>query len=171
MATFAGAYELDPTHTTIGFVVRHAMVTKVRGRFDDWNAAIDLDSDPAIAVTIKADSINTGNAERDAHTKNDDFFAVDRYPEITFVSTSIDIDGGKLEGNLTIRDTTKPVSLDVEVSGEEVDPYGNTRVGFEAGTKINRTDFGVSFQAPLKSGGLLVSEQVTIEVEGSAIKK
>lgn len=171
MANFAGAYQLDPTHTTIGFVARHAMVTKVRGRFDEWTADINLDNDPAVKVVIKADSINTGNADRDGHTKGDDFFAVEQYPEITFESTNLDIDGGKLEGNLTIRETTKPVTLDVEVFGQEEDPFGNTRVGFEANTKINRKDFGVDFQAPLNSGGVLVSEQITIEVEGSAIKQ
>lgn len=170
MTNFTGSYQLDPTHTTIGFVARHAMITKVRGRFDEWTADINLDETPAIKVTIKSDSINTGNADRDGHTKGEDFFAVDQYPEITFVSTNIDLEAGQLSGDLTIRDVTKPVTLDVEIFGQEEDPFGNTRVGFEAATKINRKDFGVDFQAPLNSGGVLVSETIAIEVEGSAIK-
>lgn len=172
MTDYQGAYELDPTHTNIGFIARHAMVTKVRGNFEDWTAEINADgANSSIKVVIKADSINTGNADRDGHTKGEDFFDVATYPEITFQSTDVDIENGKLTGDLTIKDVTKPVTLDVEVFGTEEDPFGNVRTGFEASTKINRKDFHVDFQAPLNSGGVLVSEQITIEVEGSAIKK
>ncbi|GAB3939784.1 YceI family protein [Corynebacterium tapiri] len=172
MTEFNGTYELDPTHTRIGFVARHAMITKVRGAFNDWTADIAVDGDnSAIKVVIKTDSIDTRNADRDGHVKGEDFFDVEKYPEMTFESTSVDVDGGKVTGDLTIKGVTKPVTLDVDLLGSEVDPWGNTRVGFDASTKINRKDFGIDFQAPLNSGGVLVSEEITIEIEGSAIKK
>ncbi|AKK10861.1 YceI family protein [Corynebacterium uterequi] len=171
MTDFNGTYTLDPTHTTVGFIARHAMITKVRGSFDEWTADVTIaDNDSTIKVVIKTDSINTRNADRDGHVKGEDFFDVEKYPEMTFEATNVDLVAGKVEGNLTIKETTKPVTLDVEVAGSEVDPWGNTRVGFEATTKINRKDFGVDFQAPLNSGGVLVSENITIEIEGSAIK-
>lgn len=171
MSDYQGTYELDPTHTRIGWVARHAMVTKVRGNFEEWTAEVEAGDQPNIKVVIKAASVNSGNADRDGHTRGEDFFDVEKYPEIVFQSTDVDINNGKLTGDLTIKDVTKPVTLDVEVFGTEEDPFGNVRTGFEASTKINRKDFGVDFQAPLNSGGVLVSEQISIEVEGSAIKK
>lgn len=175
MTDYTGTYELDPTHTEIGFVARHAMVTKVRGSFADWTADItiagDNGADSTIKVVIKTESIDTRNKDRDAHVRGEDFFDVEKYPEMTFEATKVDIAASKLEGDLTIKGVTKPVVLDVDVAGSAEDPWGNTRVGFDATTKINRTDFGIDFQAPLNSGGMLVSEQITIEIEGSAIKK
>ncbi|WP_257158694.1 YceI family protein [Corynebacterium cystitidis] len=178
MQNLNGIFDLDPAHTSIGFTARHAMVTKVRGKFDEFEGVIVVDetnpeNNKAEAI-IKAASVNSGNADRDNHVKGDDFFAVDQYPEIKFTSTKFNLDDngeGTVEGDLTIRDTTKPVTLDVEVFGVEEDPFGNTRAGFEASTKVNRKDFGVDFHAPLNSGGVLVSEQVTLEIEGSAIKR
>lgn len=175
MANLTGTWNLDPAHTNIGFTARHAMVTKVRGNFAEFSDKIVIGEDikeSTIEVAIKTASVDTGNADRDAHVHGEDFFDVEKYPEMTFKATSIDIDGneGTITGDLTIKETTKPVTLNVEIFGVEEDPFGNTRAGFEATTQINRTDFGVDFQAPLKSGGMLVSEKITIEIEGSAIK-
>ena len=174
---FAGTYAIDPAHSTIGFVARHAMVTKTRGKFDEFEGTITVAeniADSKAEATIKAASINTGNEDRDAHVRGDDFFSVEQYPELTFSATSFDVDetgNGTVTGDLTIKGTTKPVTLNVEAEGLAEDPFGNTRFGFEATTKINRTDFGIDFNAPLKTGGVLVSEEIKIELEISAIKQ
>ena len=173
----AGTYVLDPAHTTIGFVARHAMVTKTRGKFEDFEGTITVAeniADSKADVTIKSASINTGNDDRDGHVKGDDFFAVEKYPELTFTATSFNVDeagNGTITGDLTIKGVTKPVTLDVETEGLAEDPFGNTRFGFEATTKINRLDYGIDFNAPLKTGGVLVSEEIKIELEVSAIKQ
>lgn len=173
----AGTYVLDPAHTTIGFVARHAMVTKTRGKFEDFEGTITVAeniADSKADVTIKSASINTGNDDRDGHVKGDDFFAVEKYPELTFTATSFNVDeayNGTVTGDLTIKGVTKPVTLDVETEGLAEDPFGNTRFGFEATTKINRLDYGIDFNAPLKTGGVLVSEEIKIELEVSAIKQ
>lgn len=177
MTDYTGTWVLDPAHTEIGFVARHAMVTKVRGNFEEFEGSAVVDqANPAASVVkavIKTASVNTGNADRDGHVRGDDFFAVEQFPEMTFESTSFDIHGqtGTVTGDLTLKGVTKPVTLDVEIFGVEEDPFGNTRIGFEATTKINRKDFGVDFQAPLGSGGVLVSEQITIQIDGSGIKQ
>jgi polyisoprenoid-binding protein YceI len=177
MTDYTGTWVLDPAHTEIGFVARHAMVTKVRGNFEEFEGSAVVDqANPAASVVkavIKTASVNTGNADRDGHVRGDDFFAVEQFPEMTFESTSFDISGqsGTVTGDLTLKGITKPVTLDVEVFGVEEDPFGNVRIGFEASTKINRKDFGVDFQAPLGSGGVLVSEQITIQIDGSGIKQ
>lgn len=174
---FAGTYAIDPAHSTIGFVARHAMVTKTRGKFDEFEGTITVAeniADSKAEATIKATSINTGNEDRDAHVRGDDFFSVEQYPELTFSATSFDVDetgNGTVTGDLTIKGTTKLVTLNVEAEGLAEDPFGNTRFGFEATTKINRTDFGIDFNAPLKTGGVLVSEEIKIELEISAIKQ
>ncbi|MFS0395719.1 YceI family protein [Corynebacterium striatum] len=173
----AGTYVLDPAHTTIGFVARHAMVTKTRGKFEDFEGTITVAeniADSKADVTIKSASINTGNDDRDGHVKGDDFFTVEKYPELTFTATSFNVDeagNGTVTGDLTIKGVTKPVTLDVETEGLAEDPFGNTRFGFEATTKINRLDYGIDFNAPLKTGGVLVSEEIKIELEVSAIKQ
>ena len=174
---FAGTYAIDPAHSTIGFVARHAMVTKTRGKFDEFEGTITVAeniADSKAEATIKATSINTGNEDRDEHVKGDDFFSVEQYPELTFSATSFDVDetgNGTVTGDLTIKGTTKLVTLNVEAEGLAEDPFGNTRFGFEATTKINRTDFGIDFNAPLKTGGVLVSEEIKIELEVSTIKQ
>lgn len=174
---FAGTYAIDPAHSTIGFVARHAMVTKTRGKFDEFEGTITVAeniADSKAEATIKATSVNTGNEDRDEHVKGDDFFSVEQYPELTFSATSFDVDetgNGTVTGDLTIKGTTKLVTLNVEAEGLAEDPFGNTRFGFEATTKINRTDFGIDFNAPLKTGGVLVSEEIKIELEISAIKQ
>lgn len=173
----AGTYVLDPAHTTIGFVARHAMVTKTRGKFEDFEGTITVAeniADSKADVTIKSASINTGNDDRDGHVKGDDFFAVEKYPELTFTATSFNVDeagNGTVTGDLTIKGVTKPVTLDVESERLAEDPFGNTRFGFEATTKINRLDYGIDFNAPLKTGGVLISEEIKIELEVSAIKQ
>ena len=175
--TLTGTYDLDTTHSTIGFTVRHAMVTKVRGSFNDFQATLTVNqenpADSKVEATVETGSVDTRNADRDAHLRNEDFFDTDKYPQMTFTSTSFDVDAsgnGTVTGDLTIKGTTKPVTLDVETFGTEVDPYGNTRVGFEARTTINRKDFGIDFEALLNSGGALVGEKIAIEIDGSGIK-
>ncbi|SDL65766.1 Polyisoprenoid-binding protein YceI [Corynebacterium mycetoides] len=177
MSQLTGTWNLDPAHSEIGFVARHAMVTKVRGNFPDFDAQVTIDGDNPQAskatATIKTASISTGNADRDGHVRGEDFFDVEKYPEMTFESTAFNVDengNGTVEGNLTIKETTKPVTLEVETFGVETDPFGNVRVGFEADTTIDRTEFGINFQAPLNSGGVLVSNNIKIAIEGSAIK-
>lgn len=178
MTNLNGTWTLDPSHTAINWVARHAMVTKVRGRFEELEGTIVVDTDnPANSsaeVTLQSASSNSNNADRDAHTHGEDFFDVEKYPEITFSATSFDIKGedeGTITGDLTIKGVTKPVTLDVEVDGIAEDPFGNVRLGFEAKTKVNRKDFNIDFQAPLKTGGVLVSEEIKIEIEASAIKQ
>ena len=177
MTNLNGTWVLDTAHTDIAFVARHAMVTKVRGTFDEFEGSVVVDeANPSASVAkavIKTASVNTGNEDRDGHVRGDDFFSVEQFPEMTFESTSFDIQGnsGTVTGDLTLKGITKPVTLDVEIFGVEEDPFGNTRIGFEASTKINRKDFGVDFQAPLGSGGVLVSEQITIQIDGSGIKQ
>ncbi|WIM69486.1 YceI family protein [Corynebacterium suedekumii] len=175
MTNLNGTWVLDAAHTEIAFVARHAMVTKVRGKFDEFDATVTIDEEnPAnnsATATIKTASVNTGNADRDGHVRGEDFFNVEEFPEMTFTATGFDATAGTVTGDLTLKGITKPVTLDVEVFGVEEDPFGNVRAGFEASTKINRKDFGVDFQAPLGSGGVLVSEEIKIEIDGSGIKQ
>jgi polyisoprenoid-binding protein YceI len=174
--TLTGTYVLDPSHSRVGFVARHAMVTKVRGSFNDVEGHGYFDADDAsnskLEVTIQAASIDTRNEDRDAHLRSNDFLAMDDYPQITFVSTSVEAlgDGYRVVGDLTIKGVSKPVTIDFEYSGNAVDPYGNQRLGFEGSTVINRKDWGVNWNAALEAGGVLVSEKVTLEFEVSAIK-
>lgn len=172
-----GTYTIDPTHSRIGFVARHAMVTKVRGSFNDFDGTGTFDADHPTAarlqLTIKAASIDTRNTDRDAHLRSNDFFDMDTYPEITFVSTAVQQTGDdeyQVTGDLTIKGVTKPVTIDFEYTGTAVDPYGNTRIGLEGTTTINRKDWGVNWNAALETGGILVSEKVTLEFEVSAIR-
>ncbi|ADK28615.1 YceI family protein [Corynebacterium pseudotuberculosis] len=174
MSNFDGTYVLDPAHTTIGFVARHAMVTKVRGHFTEFSSSVTVEGSTAtVNATIQTESITTGNNDHDDHVKGTDFFNTVEFPEMTFTSTSVSISGDKatVTGDLTIKGVTKQVDLDVSIDGIAEDPFGNTRLGFEARTKINRTDFGIDFNAPLKTGGVLLSEEIKIEIEGSAIKQ
>ena len=175
--TLTGSYTIDPTHSRIGFVARHAMVTKVRGSFNEFEGSGNFDAEnpggSQLRLTIQAASIHTRNADRDGHLKSNDFFDMEAYPEITFVSTSVEqIDDGnyRVTGDLAIKGVTKPVTVDFEYTGSAVDPYGNTRVGFEGSTTVNRKDWGINWNAALDAGGVLVSEKVTLEFEVSAIR-
>jgi polyisoprenoid-binding protein YceI len=176
-ATLTGTYAIDPTHSRIGFVARHAMVTKVRGSFNEFEGSgyFDVENPAAshLQLTIQAASIDTRNADRDGHLKSNDFFDMATYPEITFASTAVEqlsADTYRVTGDLTIKGTTKPVTVDVEYTGTAVDPYGNQRIGLEGSSTVNRKDWGVSWNAALDSGGVLVSEKVTLELEVSAIR-
>ncbi len=172
----SGDYTIDTSHTHLGFSARHAMVTTVRGSFSDFSGTAHIDTaNPAassVNLTIKAASISTGNADRDGHLRSGDFFEDATNPDITFVSTSVSKDGDtwNVTGDLTIKGTAKPVTIPFEQTGSAQDPYGNTRVGFEGATTINRTDWGLNFNAPLATGGVLVSEKIKLEFDVSAIK-
>jgi polyisoprenoid-binding protein YceI len=172
-----GTYAIDASHSRIGFVARHAMVTKVRGSFNDFEGTATIDgqtpSNSSVQVTINVESIDTRNAQRDDHIRTNDFLDVATYPQITFVSTSVEHDGGddfNVTGDLTIRGVTKSVTIPLEYQGSASDPFGNARVGFEGSVVINRKDWGVNWNAALETGGVLVSEKVTLEFEISAIK-
>ena len=158
-------------------MARHAMITKVHGSFDEFEGSGTLDAtspaNSSLQLTIKTASIDTRNADRDGHLKSNDFFDMEKFPEITFQSTGIEaVDSTHFDvtGDLTIKETTKSVTVPLEFTGAAVDPFGNHRVGFEGSTEINRKDWGVNWNAALEAGGLLVSEKVTLEFEISAIK-
>lgn len=173
----SGRYTLDPTHTRIGFVARHAMVTKVRGSFEDFEGTAVIDaanpSASSTSVTIRTASVTTSQAQRDEHLRTSDFFAVEQHPTITFTSTDVTRgeDGEWLvTGDLTIKDTTRPVTVPFELTGSARDPFGNLRVGFEGSVVVNRKDWGLDWNAALETGGVLVSEKVTLEFDVSAIR-
>ena len=175
--TLSGTYAIDPSHSRIGFVARHAMVTKVRGSFNQFEGRGYFDAeDPGnsgLELTIDAASIDTRNPARDAHLRGNDFFAMEQYPQITFASTAVeqvDAESYRVTGDLTMRGVTRPVTLDLEFTGTSVDPYGNQRIGFEGKTTVNRKDWGINWNAPLDAGGVLVGEKVTLEFEVSAIR-
>jgi polyisoprenoid-binding protein YceI len=172
-----GTYAIDPTHSRLGFVARHAMVTKVRGSFNKFDATVDVDGDnlaaSKVSVTIDVDSIDTRNEQRDGHLRSNDFLDIATYPEITFVSTDITPVGDdviSVTGDLTIKGVAKPVTIDFTYEGSAVDPFGNQRVGFEGSVVINRKDWGITWNAALEAGGVLVSDKITLEFEISAIK-
>ena len=171
-----GTYTIDPSHTRIGFSTRHAMVTKVRGAFNEVEGSATTGPNlegASIEVTMQAASIDTRSADRDGHLKSADFFDVETYSTLTFRSTEVTaVDGDTLRvtGDLTIKDVTRPVTVDFEFAGAAQDPFGNERIGFEGSTVVNRKDFGLTWNAVLETGGVLVSEKVTLEFEISAIK-
>lgn len=173
----ATAYKVDPDHTNVAFRVRH-LFTAVQGRFDRFEGTIDFDpakpEETKVEGWIDAKSINTNVQERDKHLRSDDFFDVAKYPKITFVSSKppqIDASkkSGKLEGVLTIHGVEKPVVLDVTYLGAAKDPWGNLRAGFSARTTINRKDFGLSWNETLETGGLLVGDEVQIEIDAEGM--
>ena len=177
-STLTGTYALDAAHTRLGFVARHAMVTKVRGAFNEFEGTTTIDGDKpensSVNITIQVASIDTRNEQRDGHLRTNDFLDLEKYPTITFASTSIEHDGGEnfsVTGDLTIKDVTKPVTIPLEFTGAAKDPFGNDRIGFEGSVVINRKDWGISWNAALETGGVLVSEKVTLEFEISAIKQ
>jgi polyisoprenoid-binding protein YceI len=173
----SGNYTIDPAHTRIGFVARHAMVTKVRGAFNEFEGSAVLDGTDLTKstgqLTIQAASIHTRNEQRDAHLRSNDFLAMEEYPQITFVATDVRQTGPstlELTGDLTIRGVTNSVTIPFEFEGAATDPFGNQRIGFEGSTVINRKDFGITWNATLETGGVLVSDKITLEFEVSAIK-
>jgi len=170
-------WTIDPSHTIVEFGIRHLMITTVKGRFggvegtikgnpDDW-------TDAEVEVKIDAASVDTRNEDRDNHLRSADFFEVEKYPHLTYKSTKVTKTGENsytIEGELTIRDVTKPVTLEAEYLGKAVDPWGNEKIGFSAKAKVNRKDFGLTWNAPLEAGGFLVGDEVTIELEVQAAK-
>jgi polyisoprenoid-binding protein YceI len=171
-----GDYVIDASHTRLGFSARHAMVTTVRGQFQDFEGTAKVDgANPAassVSLVIRPASIATGSPDRDGHLQSADFFDVENNPEITFSSTKVERDGTEwtITGDLTIKGVTKPVTIPFEETGTAVDPFGNTRVGFEGATSIARADWGLSFNAALETGGVLVSEKIKLEFDISAIQ-
>ena len=175
--TLTGTYRIDPGHSRIGFVARHAMVTKVRGSFTEFTGSGTFDvEDPSrssLQLTIEAASIDTANPDRDGHLRSNDFLDLEHYPQITFASTAVaqvEPDTYRVNGDLSIKGVTRPVTFDLVYAGSAVDPYGNQRIGFEGSTTINRKDWGVNWNADLEASAVLVSEKVTLEFDISAIK-
>ncbi|MDA8032652.1 MAG: YceI family protein [Actinomycetota bacterium] len=173
-APLPGTYHLDKAHSIVGFVVRHLMVSKVRGQFNDFDGEIVVGetlADSKVSVTIQVASIDTREEQRDGHLKSGDFFELETYPTITFVSTAVRPAGGdwKVDGNLTIKGSTRPVTLDVEFLGATGDPWGGKRIGFSARTEIDRDDYGMNFNAAVEGGGLVVGKRITIELEAEAV--
>jgi polyisoprenoid-binding protein YceI len=177
LADIAGTWTIDASHTRIGFVARHAMVTKVRGSFNEFEGTVVFDGADAdrssLSVTIETASIDTRNAQRDGHLRSNDFLAMDEFPEITFVSTGVTQTGPtslELTGDLTIKGVTNSVTVPFDFEGIATDPFGNLRAGFEGAVVINRKDYGITWNAALETGGVLVSDKITLEFEVSAIK-
>ncbi|MEK0154890.1 YceI family protein [Arthrobacter oryzae] len=165
-----GTWTLDNSHSEIGFTVRHAGISKVRGQFTDAVATLDLAqnvADSKVNATIQTASFDSGDVNRDGHVRGEDFFDVEKFPEISFVSNAIVPKGDayELQGDLTIKGVTRPVALETELHGVAVDPFGNTRAGLTAETTISRKDFGLTWNAVLEAGGVLVSDKVAINLE------
>jgi polyisoprenoid-binding protein YceI len=171
----AGVYDIDGAHTSVEFVGRHLMITKVRGRFSDVRGRITIGEEPQtshVEVEIGAASLSTGNDDRDSHLKGQDFFDVEHYPTITFESTSVRPlreSTWELVGDLTVHGTTRPVSLQVDFDGGGISPMGDERIGFSAATDVNREDFGLTWNVALETGGLLVGKTARIELAVQAI--
>jgi polyisoprenoid-binding protein YceI len=171
----AGVYDIDGAHTAVEFVGRHLMITKVRGRFSDVRGQITIEEEPEkshVEVDIGAASLSTGNDDRDAHLRSGDFFDVERYPTITFRSTAVRAVRDatwNVDGDLTVRDTTRPLTLQVDFDGADISPIGDERVGFSAATDLNREDLGLTWNVPLETGGLLVGKTARIELNVQAI--
>ncbi|MGA4839398.1 YceI family protein [Streptomyces sp. G45] len=177
LSALSGDYTIDPAHSSIGFVARHAMVTNVKGSFQDFTGSLHLDgSDPSASTAtldVRMDSIDTGNADRDGHLKSSDFFKTDEFPTMTFRSTKAEALGGddyRLTGDLTILGTTRPITIDLEFNGSAKDPFGNERVGFEGKAEILRSEWGLTWNAALETGGVLVSDKIKLRFDISAIK-
>jgi polyisoprenoid-binding protein YceI len=165
-----GTWDIDASHSTVGFVVRHMMVSKVRGFFRDFSGVIVTAEDPAqstVTATVDLGSIDTRQEQRDAHIRSADFFDVDKHPAMTFRSTGVRTDGADwiVDGELTLKGNTKPVSLALELNGFGPDAYGGTRAGFSARTEISRSAFGVDIQMPMDGGGVVVADKIVVELE------
>ena len=172
-----GTWAIDPVHSSVNFSVRHLMVSKVRGQFAEATATITIAEDPlqsSVTASIVAGSIETGQVDRDNHLRSGDFFEAEKYPHMTFRSTGIKSHAGAefvLDGELTIKDVTKPVELVVEFEGATTSPYGQSVFGFSASTEIDREDWGLTYNMALESGGVMIGKKVKIEIEGEAIRQ
>ncbi|MEP6851716.1 MAG: YceI family protein [bacterium] len=177
VADVTGDYVIDPIHSRIGFVARHAMVTKVRGGFTRFTGSLHLDGQnhevSHAQLEVEVVSVDTRNEQRDGHLRTNDFFDAENHPLITFASTGVervDDDNFRVTGDLTIKGVTRSVTVDWEYNGLATDPYGNFRAGFEGKTTLNRSDFGINFNAALETGGVLVSDKIQLEFDISAVK-
>ncbi|MGW9075948.1 YceI family protein [Streptomyces kronopolitis] len=177
LAALTGDYAIDPAHSSIGFTVRHAMVTNVHGAFGDFEGALRLDgTDPSrstASLDVKIASVDTGIADRDGHLRSADFFDAESFPLMTFRSTAAERVAGdryRITGDLTLRDVTKPLTIDLEFHGSATDVYGAERVGFEGGAEILRSDWGLTWNAALETGGVMVSDKVKLVFDISAVK-
>lgn len=169
-------WNFDNAHSTVGFTIKHMMFTKVRGQFTEWTGSLTYDpadiSKAAVNATLTASSINTSNEERDQHLKSEDFFNVEKFPTLTYKSSRWEKVGDKfhVHGDLTMHGVTKPVTLEVTENGQGIDPWGNQRIAFTATTTINRKDFGLNWNSALEAGGVLVGEDVHVEIEVEATR-
>ncbi|MBK5289188.1 MAG: YceI family protein [Acidimicrobiia bacterium] len=174
-ALTAGTWTVDPSHSTVGFTARHLMITKVHGHFTDFDGTVTVADDPlasSVVANVRLASVDTGSADRDAHLHTADFFDVETYPEMTLRSTAIAASGDDfvLTGDLTIAGQTRSVDFALEFDGVRTDPFGNTKAGFSARTEINRSDWGLSFNMALDTGGVLVSEKIQVELDVQLVK-
>lgn len=170
-------WNLDPSHSELLFKAKHLMITTVTGNFNDFSATLeasdDAFSDAKVQFNAKTDSINTRNTDRDTHLKSGDFFDAEKFPELHFTSTSVEREGDDftIVGDLTIRDVTRSVTLNAEFGGIATDPWGNTKAGFTFNTKINRSNFGLTWNTPLAAGGVMVSDEIKISGEIQFVKQ
>jgi polyisoprenoid-binding protein YceI len=170
-----GLWNIDASHSTIGFVARHLMISKVRGNFASFSGTITVGEDitsSKVEASVDLSSVNTGDENRDGHLKSADFFDLENSKTMTFVSTEFAVKGtsGTMTGDLTIRGVTKPVTLNVDFEGTGTDPWGNTKAGFSATGEINRKEWGIEWNAPLEAGGVLVGEKVKLELDIQAVR-
>lgn len=172
----AGSFSIDPSHTEVGFVARHLMVTKVRGRFSDFSGDITIGENPldsSVAVVIQSASIDTRDEQRDGHVRSPELLDTEQFPTLEFRSTNVTHAKGdrfSVAGDLTVRGVTRPVVLDLTVDGVVQDPWGNQRLAFSAETEIDREDFGLTWNVALETGGVLVGKRIKIEIEGQAVR-
>jgi polyisoprenoid-binding protein YceI len=171
----AGSWVLDPGHAEVGFVGRHFGLTKIRGRFTGVSGAVVIGDDPAdssVEVEIEMATVNSGDTSRDDHLRSGDLFDVERHPTATFRSTGVDVNGttGRVHGDLAIKGVTRPITLTVDYLGHAADPWGNDRAVFSASARINREDWGLTWNMILEAGGLLVSKEITLEIEVELIR-
>ena len=173
MGTTKTKWNIDPTHSEIKFKVKHMMISTVSGQFIDFEGSVDSDSDKFtdahFTFSAKIDSVDTKNADRDTHLKSDEFFAAEKFPEMTFKSKSFD--GNKITGDLTIRDVTKEIVLDTDFNGVAVDPYGQTKAGFELTGSISRKEFGLTWNAVTEAGSVVVSDKIKLDANLQFIKQ
>jgi polyisoprenoid-binding protein YceI len=170
----AGTWTIDPSHSEVGFSVRHLMVSKVKGNFETFSGTITIAPDPlqsSVEVEVDLNSINTRDEQRDGHLRSADFFETDTHPKLTFTSTGVKAAGSDyvVTGDLTIKGVTQPVELDLEFNGVHPDPWGGTRAGFSAETEISRKAFGVDFEIPMDGGGVVVGDKIKVLLEVEAV--
>jgi polyisoprenoid-binding protein YceI len=160
---------IDPSHSDLGFKIKHLMVSNVKGTLTDYSGGMkytmDDMSDAEVRFEAEVKSISTGNTDRDKHLNNEDFFNTERFPKMYFESTYVNLDNGKMKGEMTIKDTTKEIELDIEYNGKNTDPWGNTKHGFEISGVINRSDYDLTWNATLDTGGVLLSDEVKLNLD------